>query len=128
MENLEQPASAQPDLKNLQAQCDYLQQLVSSLFLVLIVISGTLTIFLMRQWRFVKTELDAVTPQAVQIAAEHSNNYAMTQDFVRKIAEYGRTHPDFAPIVAKYRLNESVAKPDAGSVVGSLPAGATSKK
>ena len=128
MENLSNPPTVQPELKDLQEQCDQLRQLVSSLLLVLIVISGTLTIFLMRQWRFVKTELDTVTPPAMQLIMEHTNNYAMTQDFVRKLADYGRTHTDFAPIVAKYRLNDSLPKPGTTSVTGSLPQQATPPK
>ena len=128
MENSPVSSSSQPDLKDLQAQCENLQQIVSSLLLVLIVVSATLSIYLLRQWRFVKAEVEGVTPQAVQMITEHTNSYAMTQDFVRKVAEYGRTHPDFAPIMDKYRLKESLPKPGTGSVTSSLPASATSKK
>ena len=128
MDNLPNPASPQPDLKDLRAQYDQLQQLVSSLLLVLIVISGTLTIFLMRQWRFATSELEIVAPQAAQLMMEHTNNYAMTQDLVRKLADYGRTHADFAPIVLKYRLNDALPKPGTASVTSTLPATATSKK
>jgi hypothetical protein len=128
MDNQPNFTPTQPDIKELQGQFDQLQQLVSSLLLVLIVISGTLTIFLMRQWRFVTAEIDTAAPQAAQLMMEHTNNYAMTQDFVRKLAEYGRTHADFAPIVAKYRLNDSLPKPGTASVTSSLPPTATSKK
>jgi hypothetical protein len=128
MDNLPSSSPSQPELKDLQEQCNSLQQLVSSLLLVLIVISGTLSVFLLRQWRFVKTETDALTPQAAELIKEHTNNYAMTQDFVRKVAEYGRTHPDFAPIVAKYRLNESLPKPGTAPLTSSLPAAVMNKK
>src|SRR5579862_6063193 len=111
MDDLPVSTQSQPDLKDLQAQCDNLQQLVSSLLLLLIVVSGTLSIFLLRQWRFVQTETDALAPQAAQLMMEHTNNYAMTQDFVKKMAEYGRGHPDFSPIVAKYHLNDLLTKP-----------------
>jgi hypothetical protein len=105
-----------------------LQLLVASLLLVVIVISGTLTIYLLRQWRFVQGELDAVTPQATQLLSEHTNNYAMMQDFVKKLAEYGRTHPDFEPIANKYHLNDLLPKPGTASITSSLPVSATSKK
>src|SRR5579864_5108985 len=98
MENSPASSSPEPDLKDLQAQCENLQQIVSSLLLVLIVVSATLSIFLLRQWRFVKSEVEGLTPQAVQLMTEHTNTYAMTQAFIRKVAEYGRTHPDFGPI------------------------------
>lgn len=128
MDDLPNPTSSQPELSELRDQYHHLQQLVSSLLLVLIVISGTLTIFLLRQWRFVKAELDVVTPQAVQLLTEHTNNYAMTQDFVKKLAEYGRAHPDFSPIINKYHLNDLLSKPGTGSITSSLPASAAPKK
>jgi hypothetical protein len=128
MDNLDHPTPAQPELGDLQAQCDSLQQLVSSLLLVLIVISGTLSIFLLRQWRFVKADLDERTPQAAQMLMEHTNNFAVTQDFVKKVAEYGRTHPDFGPIVAKYHLNDMLVKPGTASITSSLPAAVPGKK
>ena len=128
MENSPVSSSPQPDLKDLQAQCENLQQIVSSLLLVLIVVSATLSIYLLRQWRFVKGEVEGLTPQAVQMITEHTNSYAMTQDFVRKVAEYGRTHPDFGPIMDKYRLKESLPKPGTSSVTSSLPATATNEK
>ena len=128
MDDLPNPTSSQSELSELRDQYNHLQQLVSSLLLVLIVISGTLTIFLLRQWRFVKAELDVVTPQAVQLLTEHTNNYAMTQDFVKKLAEYGRTHPDFSPITTRYHLNDLLSKPGTGSITSSLPASAAPKK
>ena len=128
MDDLQNQTPAQTDLGELRAQYTQLQQLVSSLLLVLIIISGTLTVYLLRQWRFVKAELDAVTPTALQLITEHTNSYAMTQDFARKLAEYGRTHADFAPIVNKYRLNDLLVKPGGGSVTSSLPPSVSSKK
>src|SRR5260370_3244943 len=115
MDKLPSPTPSQPDLRDLREQCDSLQSLVSSLLLILIVISGTLTIFLLRQWRFAKSEVDVLTPQGTQIAIEYTNSYPQSQDVLTKLTEYGRTHPDFAPIVLKYRLNEALAKPGTSS-------------
>jgi hypothetical protein len=128
MDDLPNPAPSQPELSELQAKYHDLQQLVSSLLLVLIVISGTLTVYLLRQWRFIKAELDAVAPQATQLLIEHTNNYAMMQDLVKKLAEYGRTHPDFAPIANQHHLNDLLPKPGTASITSSLPVSATSKK
>jgi len=126
---MDNPSSpSQLELKDLQEQCNSLQQLVSSLMLVLIVISGTLGIFLLRQWRFAKSELDNLTPAATQLIAEYNSNYAMSQDFLKNLAENGRTHPDFAPIVLKYHLNDALPKQAAAPATGSLPATASSKR
>jgi hypothetical protein len=128
MDNPSSSPTSQTDLKNLQEQYDSLQQLVSSLMLVLIVVSGTLGIFLLRQYKFAKTELDALTPAATQLISDYTNNYAMTQDFLKKLAEYGRTHQDFGPIVAKYHLDDALPKPGTTPPTNSLPASGTSKK
>src|SRR5215475_3019099 len=116
MDNPSSSSPAQSDLRQLQEQYNSLQQLVSSLMMVLIVISGTLGIFLWRQYRFVKSEYDVLAPAATQLIADYTNNYAMSQEFLKKLAEYGRTHPDFAPIIDKYRLNDALSKPGPASV------------
>jgi len=128
MENPSSSSSSPSELKQLQQQYDSLQQLVSSLMLVLIVISGTLSIFLLRQYKFVKSDLDGITPAATQLMTEYTNSYAISQDFARKLAEYGRTHPDFTPIMNKYRLADALAKPSTEAVTSSLPASVTLKK
>src|SRR5437016_5538937 len=94
------PEPAPSSQMDLQAQYNRLQQLVSSLLLVMIVISGTLSIFLWRQYRFVKAELNALAPQAAQLSIEQTNYTAVALDLGRKLAEYGRIHQDFAPIAA----------------------------
>lgn len=127
MDDLQTPTPSQTELSELRSQYHQLQQLVTSVLLVLVVISGTLSIFLLRQWRFAKSELEAVAPTANQLIMEHTNNFALTQDFARKLAEYGRTHPDFAPIVLKYRLNDLLAKPGTAPITSSLPSSTSSK-
>jgi len=116
MDNLEQQPSTASQPSTLQEQYDSLRQLVSALLLVLLLVSGTLTIFLGRQWRFTKNEIDLLTPQASQILTEYNRSLPMMQDFVRKLNEYAKTHPDFAPIATKYHLTEVLGKP------GVLPA------
>jgi hypothetical protein len=121
METSPNPVPVQSEASELRSQYEQLQQLVSSLLLILIVVSGTLSVFLLRQWRFVKAELSSVQPAAAQMQTEHNSSQPFTQDFLKKLAEYGRTHPDFAPISGKYRLNDFLAKPGSTSVTNSLP-------
>jgi hypothetical protein len=52
--------------------------------------------------------------------AEYQKQSGPMTDFVKKITDYGRTHPDFAPILAKYNLNKPAG------ATGALPAAATS--
>ena len=128
MENSPVPAPAQPELKELQVRCDQLQQLVSSLLLILIVISGTLSVFLWRQYRLAKADVAATQSAVAPLLMEYTNNRVGVEDFIRKLAEYGRTHPDFAPIFTRYHLGDYQAKPGAASVTSSLPPSAVSNK
>jgi hypothetical protein len=115
MDSSEIKAPLQAEPNHLQAQCDALRQTLNSLMVLLFLVSGTLTIYLVRQWRFTQRDLEAFRPQATQFISEYAKGAPTMQEFVNKLAEYGKTHPDFAPIVAKYRLNDIAGK--AGSNV-----------
>ena len=59
-------------------------------------------------------------PQATKIINDYQQVSApRMNDFLKKITEYARAHPDFAPILAKYGI-----KP--GSPTGEAPTAATS--
>ena len=84
-------------------QDDSLRQLVVSMLVLLIVISGTLNVFLLRQARTSRQELEAFRPQVNGITAQYEKNVGPAMDeFVRKLAGFGKTHPDFAPIINHY--------------------------
>ena len=116
MDNFDNQTPVQSNANDLQTQLDGLRQLVVSILILVIVISGTLNIYLLRQWRTASKDLAGIRPQAAQMIAEYQKVSApLMTDFVKKITEYGRTHPDFAPILAKYGL-----KP--GGPPGAVPA------
>jgi hypothetical protein len=119
MDNLETSSSPQPGANHLQGQYEALRHLVVSMLILVVVISGTLNIYLLRQWRSTSKDLAAIRPQAAQMINEYQkvSGPRMTE-FIKKITEYGRTHPDFAPILTKYGI-----KPNA---TGAPPVGATS--
>ena len=105
MDTLENKTPIQPNANDLQAQYDALHHLVVSILILVIVISGTLNIYLLRQWRTASKDLAGIRPQAAQMIAEYQRVSApLMTDFVKKITDYGRTHPDFAPVLAKYGL------------------------
>jgi len=126
MDNLENQPAPQTDVSELRAQCASLRQLVNALLLILLVVSGTLWIFLRWQVKNVRTELESARPQATNIIAQYEKGVRPTMDeFVKRITEYSKTHPDFAPIAAKYRLNEQQqqpAKPGAAKPAPATPA------
>jgi hypothetical protein len=115
MDNLDTKSPTQNGENDLQAQFEALRQLVLSILVLVVVISGTLNIYLLRQWRTTTRDLAGLRPQAEQMMAEYQKRSGpLMNDFIKKITEYGRTNPDFAPILAKYGL-----KPNAPT--GSLP-------
>lgn len=105
MDNLDNTKPTQPGVDDLQAQFDALRHLVVSILILVIVMSGTLNIYLLRQWRSVSKDLAGVRPQAAQMIADYQKvTGPLMTDFVKKLTEYGRTHPDFAPVLAKYNI------------------------
>ena len=105
MDTLENKPSPQPGANDLQAQYDALRHLVVSVLILVVVMSGTLNIYFLRQWRSTSKDLAAIRPQASQMITEYQKvTGPLMNDFIKKITEYGRTHPDFAPIMAKYGL------------------------
>jgi hypothetical protein len=115
MNEVEKKTSSPPDFNQLQAQVESLRHLVVSLLVLLVVVSGTLNLYLLRQVRFTRNDLNAVRLQTANInmtgfIAEYEKTTRPAMDeFVRKITQYGQTHPDFAPIMAKYGLNPQTA-------------------
>ena len=93
---------------------------VFTLLMALVVISGTLTVYLYRQSSLAGKDL----AQAKKLDAAVSHNEAALESFVSKLVAYGKTHPDFEPILKKYGIQPNqVAAP-----VTAAPAPATSKK
>jgi len=124
MDNLDTKSPTPSGTNDLQAQYDALRHLVVSMLILVVVISGTLNIYLLRQWRSTSKDLAAIRPQAVQMVAEYQNKSGpLMNDFIKKVTEYGRTHPDFAPILAKYSL-----KPSAPTNAPPPPPAATAPK
>ena len=125
MENLDNKIPLQASDNDLLAQFGALRHLVTSILILVIVISGTFNIYLLRQYKSVSRELAQMQPQAAQIIADYQQKSGpLMDDFVNKITEYGRTHADFAPIMAKYNLKPTAA----ASVPTAAPAPAAKPK
>ena len=71
MDNLDIKTPVQSDASDVQAQFDELRHLIVSVLILVIVISGTLNIYLLRQWRSSSKDLAAIRPQAAQMIAEY---------------------------------------------------------
>ena len=62
-----------------------------------------------------------------EIVGYQKGEFPLEQEFVKRVTEYQRTHPDFTPILAKYNLKP--AAPTGAPPASSLaPAVAAPKK
>ena len=87
-----------------------LRSQIFTLLVALIVVSGTLTIFLYRQSSLAGKDL----LQAEQVSQNLAKNEAGVISFVNQLVAYGQTHPEFVPVLKKYGI----------APVAGVPAGA----
>jgi hypothetical protein len=92
-----------------------LKRQLFTLLVALIVVSGTLTVYLYRQASVTGKDLDAIRPQATQIIGAFNKDQKLIVEFVNSLVAYSQTHPDFQPVLRKYGIG---AKP------GTAPAAA----
>ena len=107
---------------DLNSEVTALRNQVYMLLIALIIVSGTLTVYLYRQASIERKDIEAIRPQAEQLINAFNQNQGMMVGFVNQLVGYGQTHPDFVPVLAKYGI-----APVKGVPAGA-PAGATPKK
>lgn len=101
--------------------------------LALVLMAATLAFFFYVQSRRASFDLSVIKPPATGLIAAFEQEQPGVNVFIAKIAEYGRTHPDFAPIMQKYQIppptNASApAAPKPAATATPKPAAATPKK
>lgn len=105
MEN-ETQLAASPDISELQAQYQWLRKQIVTVLILMIVVSGTLSIYLLRQSTYASHDLKMISPEAAQIIPQYTKNGGPAMDqIVSKLTDYAKSHPGFAPILAKYGVN-----------------------
>ena len=104
---------------NSPVQTDVLDQMVAlrhqvfTLLLALVVVSGTLTVFLYRQASLTGKDIAAIKPQVTQMIDTFKRDQQVMENFVKQLTAYGVTHPDFLPVLKKY----GIVPPPAGAPV-----------
>ena len=102
------------------AEVSSLRNQVFILLIALIVVSGTLTVYLYRQATSTGKDIDAIKTQAQQVITAFNTNQKLMVDFVNALVSYGQSHPDFKPVLAKYGIAPVPGIP-AGAPVGAVP-------
>jgi hypothetical protein len=77
-----------------------LRNQIFTLLVALIVVSGTLTVYLFRQVTVAGKDLDA----ANRLIAAVNQDQGKIVVFANQLAVYGKTHPDILPLLAKYGI------------------------
>ena len=93
-------------------QITALRRQMITLLLALIVVSGTLAVYLWYQSRITGREVDnVIRPQAMQIVQMYKQRSSVMEKLVAQLVAYEQAHPDFQPILKKYGipLTNSVA-------------------
>jgi hypothetical protein len=124
MDTPENQNQIRPGGSDVQAQVDALRHVLVSALVLLLIVSGTFNLYLWRQYRTTRGELQAVLPNAPKIAGELTG----MQDFVRKLVDFSKTHPDFAPVLSKYGIQPTAASAGPPAASAPQPGAAAPKK
>jgi hypothetical protein len=90
--------------ENQNSEITALKNQVFTLLVALIVVSGTLTVYLYRQSSQIGKDMAALEEQAKNLAPALNQNEVAVTTFVTKLMAYGQKHPDFMPVLKKYNL------------------------
>ncbi len=109
MEHEPLPAASGSEIAELKAQYNSLHSILVSLLLLMIVVSGTLWLYLMRQAKYAKVDLSFTYISYTNTVAQAERMQPAIEQTVKKFQDFARTNPDFAPIFAKYIPQSALA-------------------
>lgn len=104
--------SGSSEVSDLKSLCSDLQSQMHTLRIVLLLVIGSLCLFFWREAGFNGHIADQLQPQVMQAGqlVEALNKQGSSMDkqlqalqgAVSRLVDYGRTHPDYVPILNKY--------------------------
>lgn len=124
MDNLENtPTSPKPssELENLREECESLRKLLTVTLVLMILVTGVINFFLLRQAKYSRVDAENMKSQEAflnQTINEYKASLPLMTNFTSRLVDFGRTHPDFQPVLARYGL-----RPNAGTNQGPAPLG-----
>lgn len=122
------PSVPATDSAGLRDEIESLRHLIGSILVLLVVISGTLTIFLLRELKSTSAQLNGFRTGATNMIAIYQKQQAPAMDeFIKRIQQYGQTHRDFDPILHKYGLKNPPST-SAAPTPATPPSNTTQKK
>ena len=120
MSDLNPPSSSNSELTELKEQCAQLQTQAHNLRVAQLIVAMAVAGFFWVEVRRNGQALETMRPQVAQMAEFTKKQNPAISDFVNRLAEFGRTHPDFVPILTKYGI-PTTAAPAAPGVAPAAP-------
>lgn len=119
---MNEPEMNTPNPADLAGQVAALQRQVFTLLLALIVVSGTLVVYLGYESHHIGKDIGSINAQVIQ---PYNQKLPAIGTFLNQIILYGQTHPDFQPILKKYGI---VPPPAASAPARPAPAAPAAPK
>ena len=99
------------ELTELKAQCAQLRAQTHNLRVAQLIVALAVAGFFWVEARRNGQALETMRPQAAQVADVTKKQTPAINDFVNRLAEFGRTHPDFVPVLTKYGIPTTTTAP-----------------
>lgn len=90
-------------VNELEQQCHDLRTLLNATFVVLLVLSVAVNLFLAKQMRMIRAKVVEARPVIQRMQAEFQRKEPNMQKFVSALQSFSVTNPEFQPILARYR-------------------------
>jgi hypothetical protein len=104
-----------PEPANLAQAFETLRKQFQTTLIVLIILSGAINLYLLRQFTVLRKEVATIEPQVTQLVADYQRvTVPLVNTFLKQLSDYAQTHPDFRPVLAKYNIQ--------GAPTGAVPA------
>ena len=105
---MNEPDMISPEPAEVSEQVTALQRQVFSLLLALIVVSGTLTVYLFQQSRLTGKDIQSLNTQVIQ---PFNQRRPAIENFINQLVAYGQKNPDFQQqILKKYGITPAPPK------------------
>jgi hypothetical protein len=112
-----------PEPKRLQEQHEDLRRLFQNALVAILIVSGSLAIFLVRQATAVRRDLKNIGPQINQMISNYrTNDEPQVNNFISSLVTFARTNSDFNPILAKYKIDPKTFVPASPTAAPAAPA------
>jgi hypothetical protein len=126
------PASTPVSAPDLAQEVKQLRKLVQTTLVLVVLLSFSLNLFLFRLFSTTRKDAEAARPQINQMLAQYqANQLPALTNFLARLVEYSKAHPDLNPILEKYNIKPrppSTAPAAATAAPASKPAAAAPPK